>query len=99
MSTNLVGGLNPPCNPGIERPNTGINLDKNANTRHHPDTNANCRRATVIGHGKAFRMDLVEVFESADERYLHLRTSASQSSVSVSQIAHSQPGGKKKRTI
>lgn len=39
---------------------------------HHVETKANCMRVRVIGLGKAFRMDLDEVFVSADDMY-HMR--------------------------
>jgi hypothetical protein len=41
---------------------------------HHVETNANCISVRVIGLGKAFRIDLDEVFVRADDRY-HIRQS------------------------
>jgi len=41
---------------------------------HHEETKANCMSVRVIGLGKAFRIDLEEVFVRADDRY-HMRHS------------------------
>jgi hypothetical protein len=50
--------------------------DKYANNRHHIETNANCTIVRVIGLGRAFKMDLEDVFVVAEVIY-HIRQSIS----------------------
>lgn len=38
---------------------------------HHDETNENCMSVSVTGCGKELRIVLEEVFDSAEERYLH----------------------------
>ena len=40
-----------------------------AKKRHQPETKANCMMVRVIGLGKAFRIDLEDVFVNAELKY------------------------------
>lgn len=71
--TCLLGNLNPPCSPGIALPTTGIHLESTPSVTHQPATNPNCTIVRVTGRGKALRMLLDEVFDSAEARYLQTR--------------------------
>lgn len=55
--------------------NHGITVDRYTNTRHQIETNANWTIVSVIGIGKAFRMDLEDVFVRAEVKY-HTRQRA-----------------------
>lgn len=54
----------------------GKTADRFANNRHHIETNANCTIVRVIGLGRAFNIDLDDVFVVAEVVY-HMRQSAS----------------------
>ena len=47
-----------------------MSRERRPSTVHQPETNANCTRVNVTGCGKALRIDLVDVFDSPDTRYL-----------------------------
>lgn len=65
----LVGNRRPPERPGIVR--NGVTRASRDSAMHHDETNENCMSVSVTGCGKELRIALEEVFDSAEERYLH----------------------------
>lgn len=65
----LVGNRRPPERPGIVR--NGVTRASRDSAMHHDETNENCMSVSVTGCGKELRIVLEEVFDSAEERYLH----------------------------
>ena len=68
--TCFVGLRNPPERPGIERASAGMCAPRKVRRRHQPATKANCRIVTVMGYGKALRIDFELVLLNAELKYL-----------------------------
>ncbi|KAI5296850.1 hypothetical protein KEM56_005289, partial [Ascosphaera pollenicola] len=69
MQTSTVGYLIPFFSAGTLCRTIGNRCARYANSKHQNDTNANCISVSVMGRSSALRIDLDEVFVSADVMY------------------------------
>ena len=67
--TSQDGFLSPFLNAGIDLFKDGNTEAREADSRHHPDTEANWSTVKVAGLGKAFRIVFEDVFVRADVKY------------------------------
>jgi hypothetical protein len=67
--TTLVGKRNPPLSPSTDR--SLVAFARAESVTHHDDTNPNWISVSVTGCGNELSIVFEEVFDSAEERYLH----------------------------
>ena len=67
--TSQEGLLSPFLSAGIDLFRDGNIEAREADSRHHPDTEANWSTVNVAGLGKALRMVFEDVFVRADVKY------------------------------